>query len=367
MNIYLDYNATAPVRPEVLEVMAGVLSQPVNPSSVHRWGRKAKKWLEDARATVAYAVSCFPSEVIFTASGTEANNLALTSYGDMRVAVCATEHVSVLKALPGATVLPVTPEGLLRYDALRAWLREDTTPAVVSVMLANNETGFIQPIRTIVDVVREYGGIVHCDAAQALGKIPVDMGVLGVDMLSVSAHKMGGPQGAAALVVRQGTEVRPRLIGGGQESGRRAGTENLAAICGFAEALTHARMDNWQNPLRTALDEMEATVLSEVPGAQVLCHQADARLLNTSAILMPGVLAETQLMHFDLEGIAVSAGSACSSGKVSPSHVAQAMGYSENEAAYIVRVSGGWNTKRDEIERFTQSWLALAKRLVKAA
>lgn len=366
MSIYLDYNATTPVRPEAVQVMVGVLEESSNPSSVHLWGRKGKKWLEDARATLASALSCFPQEIIFTASGTEANNLALTSYADVRVAVCATEHVSVLKALPEATVLPVTPDGQLRYDALRAWLREDTFPAVVSVMLANNETGLIQPIASIVDVVREYGGIVHCDATQAFGKIPVDMGILGVDMLTVSAHKMGGPPGAAALAVRQGVEIIPRLRGGGQESGRRAGTENLPAICGFAEAVMHARMDSWQKPLRAALDAMEETILREVPAAKILCRGGE-RLPNTSAILMPGVLAETQLMHFDLEGIGVSAGSACSSGRVTPSHVAREMGFSENEAASILRVSGGWKTKREEVERFTESWLALARRLVRAA
>lgn len=363
MSIYLDYNATAPVRPEVVEVMRSVLAEPSNPSSVHNWGRKAKKRLEDARAVVAGALSCFPQEVIFTASGTEANNLALLSYADIRVAVAATEHVSVLKTLPNATILPVTPEGQVRYDALRAWLREDTFPALVSVMLANNETGLVQPIASIAEVVHEYGGMLHCDATQALGKIPVDVGLLGADMLTVSAHKMGGAPGAAALVVRQGTEILPRLKGGGQELGRRAGTENVAAICGFAEAVKLARMDQWQAPLRKMLDEMEEAILSEMPGAKIICREAEQRLPNTSAILMPGVSAETQLMHFDLEGIGVSSGSACSSGRVAPSHVLQAMGFSEKEVGCIIRVSGGWNTKRDEIERFTASWLALAHRL----
>lgn len=364
--MYLDYNATAPVRQEVIEVMADVLSDPSNPSSIHRYGRKARKRLDDARNIIASAVSCFPHEVIFTASGTEANNLALTSYADIRVAVAATEHVSVLKALPNVTVLPVTPEGQIRYEALRAWLREDTFPALVSVMLANNETGFIQPVASVAEVVREYGGILHCDAAQALGKIPVDVGVLGVDMLTVSAHKMGGAPGAAALIVRQGTEVAPRLRGGAQEHGKRAGTENLAAICGFSEAVMLSRMDQWQSPLRTMLDEMETRMLEAVPQARILCRGGE-RLPGTSAILMPGVLAETQLMHFDLEGISISAGSACSSGRVAPSHVAQAMGVSEREAACIIRISGGWNTKKEELERFANSWIGLAQRLVKAA
>ncbi len=366
MTAYLDYNATTPVRPEVVEVMREVLAEPANPSSVHRWGRKAKKRLEDARVTVANAVSCFPREVIFTASGTEANNLALSSYADIRVAVSAVEHVSVLKALPNVTVLPVTPDGIIRYEALRAWLREDSFPALVSVMLANNETGIMQPVKSIVEVVKEYGGMVHCDAAQAYGKTPVDVGVLGVDMLTLSAHKMGGPPGAAALVVREGVEIIPRLRGGGQESGRRAGTENLAAICGFAEAVRLARIDTWQKPLRAALMQMEAQMTEAIPEAVVLGRNGE-RVPTTSAILMPDVPAETQLMHFDLEGFAVSAGAACSSGRVTPSHVAQAMELSVNQASSIIRVSGGWATKAEEIERFTESWIALAKRLVKVA
>lgn len=363
MTAYLDYNATTPLRPEVVEVMREVLAEPLNASSVHCWGRKAKKRLEDARAEVASALSCFPAEVIFTASGTEANNLALASFEGMRVAVSAVEHASVLKAVPQATVLPVTPDGAISLDALRNWLVQDATQALVSVMLANNETGVVQPVRQVADMVREHGGVLHCDAAQAFGKIPVDMGLLGVDMLTISAHKMGGPQGVAALVVRQGTEMLPRLRGGGQESGRRAGTENIAAICGFAEAVRLAGRDNWQKPLRASLALMEAALLETMPQAVVLGQEAGQRLPNTSAILMPHVSAETQLMHFDLEGFAVSAGSACSSGRVTPSHVARAMGFSEEQAGCIIRVSGGWNTKREEIERFTHSWLALAGRL----
>lgn len=363
MRSYLDYNATAPLRPEVVGVMREVLAEPLNASSVHAWGRRAKKRLEEARAVIASALSCFPAEVIFTGSGTEANHLALSSFAGRRMAVSAVEHVSVLKALPQVTVLPVTPDGVLRHDALRAWLKQDTAPAFVSVMSANNETGVLHPLRHIAELVHEHDGVLHCDAAQAFGKIPVDMGVLGADMLTLSAHKMGGPQGAAALVVRQGTEIAPRLSGGGQESGRRAGTENLAALCGFAEAVRLAQKDDWQKPLRAALALMEAALLEAVPDAAVLGQGAQRRLPNTSAILMPGIAAEVQLMHFDLEGIGVSAGSACSSGKVTVSHVARAMGFSEAQAGCVIRVSGGWNTKLEDIERFTQSWLKLANRV----
>ncbi len=365
--MYLDYNATTPVRPEVIEVMQEVIKTPANPSSVHRWGQRAKKRLEDARRCIAEGLSCFSHEVICTGSGTEANNLALNAFPARRIAISAIEHASVMQANPMTAKLPVSEHGVIRYDALRAWLRQYDTPALVSVMLANNETGVIQPIASVAEMVHEYGGILHCDAAQAFGKVPVDLGLLGADLLTVSAHKMGGPPGAAALIVRQGIEIVPRSLGGGQESGRRAGTENLAAICGFAKAVELVRKDQWQAGLRFALSMMEARMQEEVPGARILSIGAEHRLPNTSAIFMPGVPAETQLMHFDLEGIGISAGSACSSGKVTPSHVAQAMGMSEEEAACVIRVSGGWDTKEEEIERFTESWMTLAQRLVQAA
>jgi cysteine desulfurase len=228
-------------------------------------------------------------------------------------------------------------------------------------MLANNETGVMQPIREVAALARERGWVVHCDAAQAFGKIPVDVGVLGVDMLTLSAHKCGGAVGAAALFVRRGLEIAPLLRGGGQESRRRAGTENLPAIAGFAKAAELAMRDTWQEESQIALRDMEATLRNA--GAEIIGADAP-RLPNTSALLMPGVRAETQLICFDLEGIAVSAGAACSSGRLEPSPVLLAMGCDPAAAASALRVSSGWNTHPEELARFTAAWLRHAQRLM---
>ena len=355
---YLDYNATAPLYPQVTEIMTEVMASPNNPSSGHRRGRAAKKHVEDARTIIAERLSCFPAEIIFTGCGTEANHLALSSRRDWPVLVSATEHASVLNATDAPWLIPVDGNGVLKLDELEKKLKEQASPCLVSVMLANNETGVIQPVREIAALVHAYDGLLHSDAIQAFGKIPVDIGLLGVDMLSVSAHKMGGPQGVAALVVRQGIDIQPMLRGGGQEGRRRAGTENVAAIAGFAGAVKVSAEADWQNDIRDALDRMESSLEgAEIPGKAV------KRLPNTSAIIMPGVPSETQLIHFDLEGYAVSAGSACSSGRVEPSHVAQAMGYSKAEAATMLRISAGWGTRQEEIERFAEDWLSLAKRM----
>lgn len=356
--IYLDYNATAPIRAQVVEVMAEVMALPANPSSVHWYGREAKKRLEQARKTIAESVSCFPAEILFTASGTESNNLAIKSFSDRKMLVGATEHSSVLQTAQGAEILPVDENGIINFSALERKLQESPL-AFVSVMLANNETGVIQPIRDIAALVHRHGGLLHCDAIQALGKLPVDVGMLGADLMSLSAHKLGGPQGVAVLVARQNIPIKKQMHGGGQELGRRGGTENLAAIAGFGRALELAQETGWQKQLRTALNAMEDAMLAAIPGTAVLGKGLD-RLPNTTCVLMPGVSAETQLMHFDLEGIAVSAGSACSSGRIEPSHVIRAMGLEEKEAATAIRISGGWATTDAEIHAFTQAWLDFA-------
>lgn len=362
-SVYLDYNATAPIRPEVKEIMLAAMDSPANASSVHSFGRSAKKQLEDARGVIAGAVGCFPNEVVFTASGTEANNLALRNFPERPLMVSAIEHPSALKVRPEVKMVPVNGDGFINISWLIDNLKLIHKP-LVSVMLANNETGVIQPIRQIAEAVHVIGGLVHCDAVQAFGKIPVDIGVLGVDMLTLSAHKFGGPVGAAALIVRQDVPIQRQLIGGGQELGRRAGTENIPAIAGLAKAAELAVKDRWQRDIRESLDGMEEVILAAVPDAKVLGKSAP-RLPNTSSLLMPGVSAETQLMHFDLEGFAVSAGSACSSGRIETSHVVRAMGYTEEEAACVIRVSAGWDTKPEDIMTFSGSWLKLAERLVK--
>lgn len=359
--VYLDYNATAPLKPQALEAMQCVLSQPGNASSVHRWGREARRQLEAARKTIADAVSAWPQEVLFTASGTEANATALRGIEGRRLLVAASEHSSVLKAAP-SEALPVDEHGILNLAALDKKLAGGAA-ALVSVMLANNETGVIQPIADIAAVCRAHGALLHCDAVQALGKLPVDFGALGVDMLTLSAHKCGGPLGAAALVVRRDLPLKALLAGGGQEMGRRAGTENIAAIAGFAAAIEAVDLPRMQQ-LRHWLDDMEHDMIQA--GGIVFGKDAP-RLPNTTCVAMPGVGNEVQLMDMDLSGFAISAGSACSSGRIEPSHVLLAMGQPRSLAGSAIRVSGGWATTEAEIVAFAALWYKTRCRLGKKA
>jgi len=392
MSIYLDYNATAPVRPEVLTRMQELLMQPLNPSSVHSFGREAKKYLENARKTIADSISAWPNEIIFTASGTEANAMALRGISGRRLLVSAIEHSSILRLplegggrraervgggesahniTPSLTLPPqgggdylvaVDSNGIIDLAALDAMLK-DNAPALVSVMLTNNETGVIQPISEVSAICKKHGALLHCDAVQGLGKIPVDFGALGGDMMTLSAHKCGGPVGAAALVVRRDLAIVPLLVGGGQELGRRAGTENIAAIAGFSVAVEKIDLKHMQK-LRDWLDGMESEM--ESGGATVFGKSAP-RLPNTACVAMPGVGNEVQLMDFDLKGFAVSAGSACSSGRIEPSHVLMAMGVPKPLAASAIRISGGWQTTEKEIQHFTEIWQQMNKRLAKKA
>ncbi|MDE3060895.1 MAG: cysteine desulfurase [Pseudomonadota bacterium] len=361
--IYLDCNATAPVRPEAAQAMQELLAVPANPSSVHAFGREAKKYLERARKTIAEAVSAWPNEIIFTASGTEANATALHGFSGRRVLTSAVEHSSVLKQLLRKEIIPATSSGIINLSALDVMLAADSTPALVSVMLANNETGVIQPLAEISAICKRHNALLHCDAVQALGKIPVDFGALGTDMLTLSGHKCGGPVGAAALVLRRDLAMVPLLAGGGQELGRRAGTENVAAIAGFAKVVEMIDLAQMQR-LRRWLDGMEQEM--EAGGGAVFGKDAP-RLPNTSCIAMPGVSNEVQLMDFDLKGFAVSAGSACSSARVEVSHVLLAMGVPKALASSAIRVSGGWATTEQEIRRFAEAWQQMAARLAKKA
>ena len=350
--IYLDYNATAPLRPEAKERMQELQALPLNPSSVHKYGREAKKQLENARQTIANSVSAWPNEIIFTASGTEANATALRGFPGRRLFASAVEHSSVLKSCSNTNLLPVDINGVLDLSALYSILASDPSPALVSVMLANNETGVIQPIREVVEICKKYNALLHCDAVQGLGKIPVDFGALGVDMMTISGHKCGGPLGAAALVVRRDLAFAPLLSGGGQELGRRAGTENVASIAGFAKAIELIdfkkiiRLEGW-------IKTMENELLLQ---GGIVFGKSASRLPNTSCIAMPGVSNEVQLMDFDLKGFAVSAGSACSSGRIEGSHVLTAMGVEKSSISSALRISTGWQTTQKEIESFTQVW-----------
>lgn len=352
--IYLDHNATTLLKPEVLRHMAEVMQAPYNPASIHTMGREAAKRLEEARQIIASTLGARHARVIFTSSGTEANNLALKGLEGYKKAVSAAEHVSVLAAAEGAEILPVENTGILDLIALENFCKaHEGQNFLVSVMWANNETGVIQPVREIANIIHRYNGLFHSDASQAVGKIPVDMLESGVDMLTISGHKMGGPQGAAALVITKCVPLKAQTVGGGQESGFRAGTHNMAAIIGFGVAVEY--IDSMAH-VAILRDEMEAVLQAQ--GAIVIGKESP-RLPNTSCIVMPGVKAETQLIHCDLNDIAISAGSACSSGKVGRSHVLQAMDVPEELASCAIRVSLGADTTQKEADVFVAVWKGL--------
>ncbi len=353
--VYMDHNATTAVRPAVRDAVARALELTGNASSVHRYGRAVRSLIEDARERVSALLGARPRDIVFTSGGTEANALALRGAGRRRVLVSAVEHVSVLKASPGIESIPVDGDGVVDLSALDAMLGNDGNPALVSVMLANNETGVIQPLAEVSEIARKHGAMVHCDAVQAAGKIPLDMAALGVDMVSLSAHKIGGPAGIGALVLFGDADISALVHGGGQERGRRAGTENVPGIAGFGVA-AEAAQDGLSDyaSLGAWRDGIEA-VLGGHAGVRVF-GAGVSRLVNTSCLTMPGVQAEQQIIALDLAGVAVSAGSACSSGKVEPSHVLAAMGIGADEAATAMRVSLGWNTTEDEVRRFVEAW-----------
>ncbi|HEY5209672.1 MAG TPA: cysteine desulfurase family protein [Stellaceae bacterium] len=357
---YLDWNATAPLRPEAAAAMVEALAHTGNPSSVHGAGREAKRLMERARAQVAAAVGAAPANIIFTSGGTEANHLALHGFPERRLIVGATEHASILAAAPQAAILPVTGGGIADLDALRRLLDADRRPALVSLMLANNETGVIQPVAEAARIAHASGALLHCDVVQAFGKISFNFSELNADLATLSAHKIGGPMGVGALVARADLALRPRQAGGGQERGRRAGTENLSGIAGFGAATAMA--DTAEFPRIAALrDEAERRLLEIAPDAHIFGMNVP-RLPNTLCIAMPGVAAATQIMALDLDGVMVSAGAACSSGKVARSHVLDAMGVPPALTDCAIRISLGWSTSAAEIARLVEAWCALYTR-----
>ena len=359
---YLDWNATAPLRPEAVAAMSAALACGGNPSSIHRRGRAARRIVEQARTAVAGLVGAPSEGVVFVSGGTEANHLALLGSGRERVLVSAVEHDSVLRALPKAERIPVDHDGVIVPAALDELLAADPRPALVSVMLANNETGVVQPVAAVAAIARAHGALFHCDAVQAAGKIPLDAAAIGADLLTLSAHKLGGPPGAGALVVTGDLDLAPLLRGGGQERGRRAGTENLPGIAGFAAAALAAKEEiAVYERVRMLRDGLEAGIAAVAPEAVILGAGA-ARLPNTAAIAMPGTAAETQIIALDLDGVMVSAGAACSSGKVGPSHVLAAMRVAPNLAAATIRVSLGWGSTEADVAHFLRAWAALYRR-----
>lgn len=364
--IYLDYNATAPIRPEVIELMCEIMDTVGNASSVHEPGRQARQRVEIARQQVAELVSASAKNIIFTGSGTEADNLALRGFLPRHLIVSGVEHGAILAPAllldPYATIIEIGPQGQLDLASLEAALNASTEPALVSLMLANNETGIIQPVAEASEIAHGHDALVHCDGIQGAGKILVDIDQLGVDLLSLSGHKIGGPQGVGALVMREDRTVLAQMVGGGQEMGRRSGTENVAGIAGFGEAARLAASELEQfAELTTMRNRMEEQLAEVAPSRKVIGSDVP-RLPNTSCVTMPGVRSDTQVMALDLAGISVSAGSACSSGKVSASHVLDAMGMELDEAMTAIRISLGRSTTEDEINRFVETWSLIFKR-----
>jgi cysteine desulfurase len=376
--VYLDWNATTPLRSEARAAMAVAWDISGNPSSVHAEGRQARRLVEEARSSIAAAVAARPQDVIFSSGGTEANALALTpglhrGAGPPvhRLLVSAIEHVSVLSGgrfpADATRTIAVTGSGLLDLDHLRKLL-DGGPPALVSVMLANNETGAVQPVAEVAEIVHAADGLLHVDAIQAFGKIPFDISLMQADLVTLSAHKIGGPKGVGAVVLADGVQaLEPLLRGGGQELGRRAGTENVAGISAFGAAAKAAMAALQADAARVQglRDRLEAG-LRQTPGMIVFSGDVP-RLPNTTLFTVSGLKAETAVIGFDLAGIAVSSGSACSSGKVQPSHVLGAMGLGRELAQGAVRLSLGWSTSGTDIDLTLKAWRKLANTLLKGS
>lgn len=368
---YLDYNATAPIRPEAYEAVCAAMDGIGNASSVHKEGRDARALVETARQSVARLVGVEPDCVTFTSGGTEANHLALrqaAERGATTILYSAVEHPSVAEAAKlasaeanvPATEIPVDDQGRVSLAAFADLLKGAGDHPFVSIMAANNETGVLQPLKEIADLVHEQGGTLHTDAIQIVGKANFDMKASGVDMATLSAHKIGGPLGVGAFVLAEDTHVAARQTGGGQERGRRSGTENVSGIAGFGVAASLAADLTSVEKMRALRDRLETSVKASIPDT-VFFSSAIERLPNTSCLSAPGLKAETLLMQLDLAGFAVSAGSACSSGKVARSHVLDAMGVEEELAGGAVRVSLGWKTTEEDIEKFCAAWIKAAQ------
>ncbi|HTV28703.1 MAG TPA: cysteine desulfurase family protein [Xanthobacteraceae bacterium] len=376
---YLDWNATAPLRPQAQEALREAFAVVGNPSSVHAEGRAARQLVEKAREQVATLVGAQSGNVFFTSGGTEANMLALTpaiqTAGEKRprdrLLMSAIEHPSVRTGGRFSRELvqdvPVTADGRADLAALAVAVGKASRP-LVSLMIANNETGVVQPVAEAATIVHAAGGLLHVDAVQAPGRISCDIGMLGADLLTVSAHKLGGPKGVGAIV-RRGDDVHfpdPLLRGGGQERGIRAGTENVAGIAAFGAAAEAAQRQSVAEAAHMKhLREVLESGLRTISQSTVIFGETAARLPNTTLFAAEGMKAETAVIAFDLEGVAVSSGAACSSGKVQPSHVLAAMGVPEPLLRGAVRVSLGWSTTQADVERFLDAWRKLATALSK--
>jgi cysteine desulfurase len=362
---YLDYNATAPLRPEAKAAMMAALDVVGNPSSVHAEGRRARSVIESARESVARLVGAKPSEVVFTSGASEANAWVMGQPW-ATILTSGIEHDSVLTPAHAAKCnvieLSTGRDGVVRVEEIAEHVlkRGIARPAVVALQMANNETGVIQPVAEAAEFARAHGVAVHSDAVQAAGRVAVDFAALGLDTMAISAHKLGGPKGVGALIIRDHLDLVPLLRGGGQERRRRAGTENIAAIAGFGAAAEAAQAELRNLSAVEALrDDLEAHIRAISPRAVIVGGTAP-RLGNTIAVALPGKLAETLVIRLDLAGVAVSAGSACSSGKVGASHVLEAMGLGPEIASGTIRISLGLETTKEDVAAFVGAWQSIA-------
>ncbi len=361
MTVYLDYNATSPLCASAIQAMNDGMQWVGNPSSVHAYGRKSRQEIERARQDIANSLGVSSQRVIFTSGATEANNMALVHFPG-RVLVSAIEHDSVRFVRPDALMIPVTNDGVVDLQALENLLAAPYDgPTLISVMAAHNETGVIQPLADIVALAKQYKACVHSDCVQGVGRFYFPWETL--SMMSLSAHKIGGPAGVGCLIIHPDWPLNAFLKGGGQERSLRPGTENMIGIMGMAAALRQSRHQDWSQTNRLRIS-MEKALLTLSPDSNVIGQQA-IRLPNTILITMPGVKSETQVMNFDLQGFAVSSGSACSSGKVRLSPSLQAMGVPKAEQETALRVSLNHTTSEDEVESFIQVWSQIYERCSK--
>jgi len=346
--IYLDYNASVPLRPQARDALIRALEEEGNSSSPHQMGRKLRALVDGARKEILEAVGA--KRLVFVSGGTEANALALSGLEKLPVLVSSIEHDSVLKSSPSPHLIPVTKDGVVDLGKLERLLDSFDTPGLLSIMLVNNETGVIQPVQEASRLAHLRGWKVHTDASQALGHIPLSFESLGVDMMTLSAHKCGGPIGVGALVMKAEMHIPPLIRGGGQEYGMRAGTLSPSLVAGFAAALKESLKDDHKH-----LRGFQQKIEDSLPEAFIY-GKGSPRAPQVVCLGMPGVPADLQLMAFDLKGIAVSAGAACSSGTMKTSHVLRAMGVSDEEARSAIRVSMGWKTQEQEIDTFIREW-----------
>ncbi len=366
---YLDWNADTPLCDAAQRAMLRVWDLgALNPSSAHAGGQKARAIVEEARRSMARLLGCAPEEIIFTAGGTEADNMAVRAAPVERFVVSFMEHPAVMKPAKASgkpvTLLEVDGDGVADLEALERHLATGEGRALVCLMFASNESGTLQPVREAVEIARRHGALVLCDAVQGAGKAEVDFAALGVDMLAVSAHKFGGPQGVGALIVREGLALEPQLLGGGQERRRRAGTENVAGIAGMAAALEAALegLEEKESRIRVLRDLLERELKEITPEAVIFAERAP-RMANTTWFAHPRIDAQAALMAFDLDGVAISAGSACHSGRAEVPRSLIAMGVDRDLAKRALRVSLGPDTTEDDIRLFLSSWRAQADRM----